>query len=84
MKFTVGNNLTRCTGGNHFSVSVTVGGNTFDVKMTRDELDQNVARDEARKAIVDRMRSAVKEAVDAEGATFAQIRLALENKSFYL
>jgi hypothetical protein len=79
MTFTV-NSLTRCAGQNHYRLNITVGAQTFDLHLERSEMERDFAdRDEAREALVDRLRSAVKE---ANANNFAQARAALEGNTF--
>ena len=81
MTFTV-NTLTRCSGQNHYTVNLTfAGGPTVNLKVDKGEMDFDpmADKDAARQEIVDRLRSAVKE---ANATTFAQARTALETKTF--
>jgi len=81
MTFTVGT-LTRCAGQNHYAVTLTfASGATATLRFNRGDLDLDPAADvsAAREAILDRLRSAGKE---AGASTFAQWRTALETKTF--
>jgi hypothetical protein len=79
--FTVGT-LSLCAGGDHVQVPVTIGGQAEDFKFARQELALDIeTREEARQAILARMRSAVKE---ANATTNGQIKAALEGKVFKL
>lgn len=80
MTFTVGT-ITRCAGLNHYHVPVTIAGQEFTVTVQQEELLTDYTRDEARDKMVDRMRSARKE---ASANTFAQTKTALEGKSFQI
>lgn len=80
MTFTTGT-LTRCSGGNHYSLQVTIAGNVRTFKFDSTELQADPPADiaEARAAILTRLVSAAKEA----GAnTFAEVKTAIESKTF--
>jgi hypothetical protein len=81
MDFTVGT-ITRCQGTNHYTVPITVGGNTRNLQIMAADLQTDFENlDEVKNAIIDRLRSAKKEA----GAnTFAQVRAALEGNTYKL
>jgi hypothetical protein len=89
VRFTTGL-LTRCSGGNHTTLPVTVGGVTADLVLSKDDLDIDFAnRNEAGAAMIARLRSAVKEWAVANGTTpaamtLAQYRSALNSKDFSL
>jgi len=81
MTFSVGT-ITRCAGQNHYSVPVTIAGQQFVIPVLQDDLAtdfQGVT--DARDRIVDRLRSARKE---AGAVTFAATKTALEGKSFQI
>lgn len=80
MQFTVGT-ITRCAGQNHYDVPVTIGGTTYHIAVLQDELGVDYNQAEARDRMVDRMRSAKKE---ANAVTFAQTKTALEGKTFQI
>ena len=81
MTFLVGS-ITRCPGQNHYLVPVTVSGQTYTISVDQSELATDITdRDEAREKIIDRLRSAKKE---AGAGNFAQIRTALEGKTFQI
>lgn len=81
MTFTV-NTISRCAGNNHYTINVTIGGNTSDVQATAADMAVDfVSWEEARQAGLDRLRSAIKE---ANAGTFAQVKTALEGKVFKL
>lgn len=74
------NTLTRCAGQGHYTVNVTIGGQTFDVSATLQDMQVDFSTwEEAKQAGIDRLRSAAKE---ANAVTFAQVRTALEGKTF--
>lgn len=81
MQFLVGT-VTRCAGTNHYTVPITVTGvGTFTLRTTVQEF-QNAAPngfEEAKDAVVSRLRSAL---LEASAVTFAQVKLALEGKTF--
>lgn len=82
MTFTTGPTLSRCqVGGIHYELDVTINSVTRILKCTADEFQQDppAELEAGREAILDRLRSAVKE---ANATTFAQIRAAVENKTF--
>jgi hypothetical protein len=79
--FTVGT-ITRCAGNNHYTIPITVGQTTRDIKITASDLLTDFENlDEVREAIVNRLRSAKKE---ANASTFAQTRTALEGNTYKL
>jgi hypothetical protein len=73
--------LTRCSGGNHYRLPITIGQTTRTLHFSRDELEGEppASLEEAKREILNRLCSAVKE---ASATTFAQARTALENKTF--
>lgn len=80
MQFTTGN-LSRCAGNGHYELPITVSGNTKTLRFTRDQLRGEPAEDMAQAvdAILARLRSAAKE---ANATTLAQVRAAVESKTF--
>jgi hypothetical protein len=81
MTFTI-NNLTRCPGGNHYELTLTFeGGPTVTLETTKQEMDHDPAadRNEARREIIDRVRSEIKERAVT---TFAQIQTLLIGQTF--
>jgi hypothetical protein len=72
-------NLSRCSGGNHITVTVTTAQGSFPLQFTTEELqDLTISdRSELREAIARRMRSAV---LEANATTPAQIRTAVERQ----
>jgi hypothetical protein len=80
VQFTVGD-ITRCSGQGHYQVPVTVGAVTRTIHTTLEELQQAAPStiDEARDAIIGRIRSAL---LEANAATFAQVQAALEGNTF--
>jgi hypothetical protein len=77
------NSLTRCPGLNHWTVSVTIGGNGHVIQTSPDEMQFDPLENpvETRGLILARLRSAAKE---ANAATFAQSKTAIEGKTFKL
>lgn len=75
---------TQCSGGGHYHLPVTIGGETFTLVFDRADLqnDPDEPRGEqARERLLHRVRSAIKEA----GATTpAQARTAISNKTFHV
>jgi hypothetical protein len=72
--------ITRCTGGNHVRMTGSINGEATTVDFTAEELLASPETpEEKRRAAIQRMRSAVKE---ANATTPAQIRNALEAKTF--
>lgn len=80
MTFTVGT-ITRCAGLNHYHVPVTIGGVTRTIEVDLIELGLDFEDTSARDRIVDRLRSARKE---ASAVSFAQTKTALEGKVFQI
>jgi hypothetical protein len=81
MTFTV-NTVARCAGQNHYVVTLTfAGGQQVSLRTTADEMRFDPAADvgEARENILDRLRSAAKE---AGATTFAAVQTALQGKTF--
>lgn len=76
MVFTVGT-ITRCTGQTHFHVPVTISGVERTITVDATELGLDFSETSARDRIVDRLRSARKE---ANAVSFAQTKTALEGK----
>jgi len=73
--------LSRCAGNNHVAVDVTIGATTRTLRFTLSELQGEPpdTLEEARREILDRLRSAAKE---ANATTWAQLQAALNNKTF--
>ena len=82
MQFTV-NSLTRCGGQGHWTVIITVAGEQHRIETTPAEMqfDPGENINETRQRVLERLRSASKE---AGAATFAQARTALEGKTYQL
>lgn len=80
MQFTTGN-LSRCAGNGHYELPITVSGNTKTLRFTRDEFEGEPPADaeQARDAILGRLRSAAKE---ANANTWVQFQAAVESKTF--
>lgn len=80
MQFTIGD-ITRCGGNGHYQVPVTVGAVTKTIHTSLAELQQAAPGtiEEARDAIIGRIRSAL---LEANAATFAQAQAALEGNTF--
>lgn len=80
MVFTTGT-ITRCSGGSHYQLPVTVGQRTVTMHFTPEELAGDPATDpeQVREAVLQRIRSAI---IEADARTLAQRRAALENKTF--
>jgi hypothetical protein len=81
MQFTVGT-VTRCAGQRHYKFPLTFGsGKQETLECTLDELEGEPveSKSEARTEILDRLRSAIKE---ANAATFNQLRTAVETRTF--
>lgn len=77
-QFTV-TNLTRCAGQNHYDLTITVGGQSRTITLTRSDLA--LEPEDFKDAFLHRIRSAVKEA----GAnTFAQAQAALVGQTFQI
>lgn len=83
MTFTTGDTLAREGGGGckHLTLPITIGGVTRSLRFTMDELadEPPASIEEARRDILDRLRSAAKE---ANANTFAELRTALQSKTF--
>jgi hypothetical protein len=80
MQFTIGT-ITRCAGGNHWHVPVTVNGVSHVLRTTTAEL-KDAGPDslgEARSSVISRLRSAL---LEAGAETFPQAGAALNNKTF--
>lgn len=81
MQLTTGT-ATRCSGGGHYQLPVTIGGVERTLHFTREDLERNFSDMEgAREAILDRLRSAIKE---AGATTLVQIRNAISSKTFHV
>ena len=82
MQITTGT-LTACTGGTHLRIPVTINGVQRDFEFTREEALATGPdnHDEARQAILLRLRSAVLEATTGS-PTPLQVRNAVSNKTF--
>lgn len=80
MVFTIGD-ITRCSGQGHYQVPVTVGAVTRTIHTSLAELQQAAPGtiEEARDAIIARIRSAL---LEANAATFAQVQATLEGETF--
>lgn len=80
MEFSIGT-ITRCAGTKHYQVPITIGGVTRMLHTTVDELQAAAPGnlEEARDAVVGRIRSAL---LEANAATFGQSKAALEGKTF--
>jgi len=78
MTFTVAVN-NACTGGNHLHCTLTIGGNTYPLTLSREDLLVDYTREEAEQAVIARLRSRVKE---SSASTFNQIKTALEGQTF--
>lgn len=72
------NTVTQCSGGSHRIFDMTVGGQTFVLTISKDDVTSEP--DNIKDAVFDRLRSALKEA----GATMALAtwKTALEGKDF--
>ena len=83
MTFTVSGTITRCAGQNHWQVPITIGGveHTLHILLSEIQFDPLADPVETRDKILDRLRSAARE---ANAATFAQVRAALEGQTFKL
>ena len=83
MTFSTGDTLAREGGGSckHLKLPITISGVTRTLRFTVDELQGDPPADiaEARTAILDRLRSAAKE---AGASTLTQLKTALESKTF--
>ena len=81
MTFTV-NSLSRCSGQSHYTANITFqSGPTVDLVFALADLQLDPFADvtESRQTILDRLRSAAKE---ANAVTFAQAKAALEGQTF--
>lgn len=76
MTFTV-SSLSRCSGGNHYKLAVTVGAVTYTINLARSDLALDPT--EVPDAVLARCRSAAKE---AGATTFAAADSALTGKTF--
>lgn len=79
MQFTTGI-VTRCDGGNHYTMPITIGGTTRNLEFTAQDLQDADNNFESRKAqILLRLAIAIKES----GAnTLQEVRAAINNKTF--
>jgi hypothetical protein len=82
MTFSTGT-LSRCAGGSHFELPITIGGVTRTLSFSRDEFIGDPPADisAAREAILSRLRSAAKE---AGASTLPQIQAAIGSISFQI
>jgi hypothetical protein len=83
MDFTV-TDLTRCVGQNHYFITATIGGQSYVIETTLQEVQldfSDMTSAEVRTRIIDRCRSAKKE---ANAVTFTQTRTALLNNTYKL
>ena len=81
MTFTV-NSVSRCASGNHWTIVLTAGGQSRTLVLETSDLQLDFSSyDQVREAVIGRMRSAAKE---AGAGTLAQVKTALEGKSFQL
>jgi hypothetical protein len=83
LTFTV-NSVTRCAGLTHWTATITFSGGAtvpIDTDQAELQIDFPANRDQARTAILNRLRSAAKE---AGAGTFAQVKTALEGKTFQI
>lgn len=79
MQFDTGT-ATRCSGGGHYQLPVTIGGVERTLYFTREDVGRDFTDMEgAREAILHRLRSAIKE---SGATTLIQIRNAISSKSF--
>jgi hypothetical protein len=80
MTFSIGT-ITRCAGQAHWRIPITINSVTRTLETSVSELQDAApeGHEEARAAIVSRIRSAL---LEANAANFAQSRTALEGKSF--
>lgn len=80
MQFNTGT-ATRCSGGSHYQLPVTVNGVERTLHFTADDMGRDFSDLEgAREAVLDRLRSAIKE---AGATTLIQIRNAISSKTFH-
>ena len=82
MTFTV-TSLTRCSGQNHWTLVVTIAGQSYTIQTNPAEIafDPGANDMETRSRILERCRSATKE---GSAATFAAAKTLLEGKSYQL
>lgn len=79
MEFVTGT-ASRCGGGNHYELPITISGVQRILHFTKDELERDFTTvEEAREEVIDRLRSAIKE---SGATTLVQIRNAISNKTF--
>lgn len=80
MVFTVGD-ITRCSGQSHYLVPITIDGVTRTLLTTVQEFQDAAPanHEEARNAIVGRLRSAL---LEVNATTFAQVQNALEGNTY--
>jgi hypothetical protein len=80
MQFTIGT-ITRCAGQGHYHVPVTIAGVEYPLVTSQGEVQElgGGTLEERRDQILARIRSAIRE---ANANTFAQVRTALETKTF--
>lgn len=73
--------ITRCSGGNHYNLPITVGQRTITLHFTPEELQGDPRDDpeQLRELFLQRIRSAI---IESGASTLAQRRAALENKTF--
>ncbi len=76
--------LTACSGGNHVSLPVTIGGRTLTIQLTRRDFikPEPLTDEEWHPLIVQLIRQELKIAGLDETATPVQIRNAISNKTF--
>lgn len=81
MTFTV-NTISRCPGGNHWSVDLTQGGQARHLEFQTSDLQLDFTNfQQVVDAVLNRLRSAAKE---ANAGTLAQVKTALEGKTFQI
>lgn len=80
MTFTVGT-LSRCSGNEHVAVPITVGGQQRTLQVLFSEIRAGApdSVEEARAAIVARLRSAI---LEAGASTWAQAKTAIEGQTY--
>ena len=76
MTFTV-NQLSRCAGGNHIDLTITVGAQARTIHLLQSDL--TLEPDELRDAVITRVRSAVKE---SGATTAAEVKAAIEGQTY--